>query len=556
MKEDENINKEENSEIRKSETTNTKTLKNEIRKNDLQFSGISIFTKGLILLALFLGFNILKSQFAGKNPMLEHFKNDLAEGQTFDLTFLLQDIKTGTSQVVNKQRQIVYSSNSTLSAANFTLDINREQFQKDPTRYRLETQVTYNSKKLGHAKSVNCYAQIAEVLETKIRTSGYYDPVAKTKTQAAQPHIFSKLYVHLIFDTSEYDFSEDEVTNYLYQQTAKNRTEKSAEIDYYFPHLDCANYWTLRRDKIPVSVYGNNETIPIEVCFRSVGITKFHWIFKLYIAENQANSIFNDSQAMEEFKVILSDNGFYYLVLLFSVNFLHSLFSFLSIKNNISFYRSVKSKAGISMRKHYTDIVFQFVIVLYLIENETSMMVIALTIVEGVISVWIALRMTKFEKRLDGKFPYYQLEESKNTAECQTEMYDRQATGFLSKIFLPLLGVYYVYSFWTSVNLEYYPFVLKNLVAFIHAVGFINMTPQIFINYKLKSVDFMPWKGMVYQFLNTIIDDLFAFAVKMPTLQRISVFRDDLIFVIYLGQKWIYRENVRKGEEEEKIKTD
>lgn len=31
---------------------------------------------------------------------------------------------------------------------------------------------------------------------------------------------------------------------------------------------------------------------------------------------------------------------------------------------------------------------------------------------------------------------------------------------------------------------------------------------------------------MTYKFLNTIIDDLFAFVIKMPMLHRLSVFRD------------------------------
>jgi len=52
------------------------------------------------------------------------------------------------------------------------------------------------------------------------------------------------------------------------------------------------------------------------------------------------------------------------------------------------------------------------------------------------------------------------------------------------------------------------------------------MCPQLFINYKLKSVAHMPWRQMTYKFLNTIIDDLFAFVIKMPMLHRLSVFRD------------------------------
>jgi len=92
--------------------------------------------------------------------------------------------------------------------------------------------------------------------------------------------------------------------------------------------------------------------------------------------------------------------------------------------------------------------------------------------------------------------------------------------------------------------------------------GFIMMCPQLFINYKLKSVAHMPWRQMTYKFLNTIIDDLFAFVIKMPLLHRLSVFRDDIIFLIYLYQRWKYpvdRKRVNEfgfgGEEEETQKS-
>ncbi len=49
--------------------------------------------------------------------------------------------------------------------------------------------------------------------------------------------------------------------------------------------------------------------------------------------------------------------------------------------------------------------------------------------------------------------------------------------------------------------------------------------PQLYLNYKLKSVAHLPWRQMTYKFLNTIIDDLFAFVIKMPLLHRLSVFR-------------------------------
>ena len=57
----------------------------------------------------------------------------------------------------------------------------------------------------------------------------------------------------------------------------------------------------------------------------------------------------------------------------------------------------------------------------------------------------------------------------------------------------------------------------------------------------------MPQRTLFYRFLNTIIDDLFSFVITMPTMHRISCFRDDVIFVIYLYQRWIYRVDKTRG---------
>ena len=46
----------------------------------------------------------------------------------------------------------------------------------------------------------------------------------------------------------------------------------------------------------------------------------------------------------------------------------------------------------------------------------------------------------------------------------------------------------------------------------------------------------MPMKAMVYKTLSTVIDDLFAFIIKMPILHRLACFRDDVVFLVFLYQ--------------------
>ena len=75
------------------------------------------------------------------------------------------------------------------------------------------------------------------------------------------------------------------------------------------------------------------------------------------------------------------------------------------------------------------------------------------------------------------------------------------------------------------------------------------MTPQLFINYKLKSVAHLPWRMLTYKALNTFIDDIFAFVIKMPTMYRIGCFRDDIVFFIFLYQRYIYRVDLSRVNE-------
>lgn len=59
----------------------------------------------------------------------------------------------------------------------------------------------------------------------------------------------------------------------------------------------------------------------------------------------------------------------------------------------------------------------------------------------------------------------------------------------------------------------------------------------------------MPGKAMAYKFLNTFIDDLFAFTVKMPWLHRLATLRDDVIFFIWLYQGWKYKVDYKRVNE-------
>lgn len=65
---------------------------------------------------------------------------------------------------------------------------------------------------------------------------------------------------------------------------------------------------------------------------------------------------------------------------------------------------------------------------------------------------------------------------------------------------------------------------------------------------------------MTFKVLNTFIDDLFAFTIKMPTLHRLATLRDDVIFFVYLYQSYAYKVDTTRvnefgqGGEDEEVK--
>lgn len=114
------------------------------------------------------------------------------------------------------------------------------------------------------------------------------------------------------------------------------------------------------------------------------------------------------------------------------------------------------------------------------------------------------------------------------------------AMKWLALILSPGVLGYGVYSLIMECHKGWYSFFLNFAASVVYSLGFVLMTPQVFINYKHKTVAYLPWKKFIYRALTTFIDDLFALIIRMPTMHRLSCFRDDVVFIIYLYQRHCY----------------
>lgn len=219
----------------------------------------------------------------------------------------------------------------------------------------------------------------------------------------------------------------------------------------------------------------------------------------------------------------------------------------------------------------------QAVIFLYLMDNSenTSWMILASQGFGILLEAWKITKTVDVRVRPPpaGSFfsflPYVIVFEDKHKlteTEQKTKEYDEIAFRYLYIVAVPLLGAYAAYSLLYNTHKSWYSYIIETLVGSVYAYGFLMMVPSLYINYRLKvsslrafyhytrannpqSVAHMPGKALTYKFLNTFIDDLFAFTVKMPWLHRLSTFRDDIIFFIWVYQSWKYKVDYKRVNE-------
>jgi hypothetical protein len=316
-------------------------------------------------------------------------------------------------------------------------------------------------------------------------------------------------------------------------------------------------------------------TLPLNVNLNNLA----HWKYNIFAAvdENlnanaraaaagQSTPGGGDGSEMEMFKEILIDSNSYLLAITAVVSVFHMIFEMLAFKNDVQHWRKKKDNVGTSVRTILANVFMQAVIFLYLIDNNenTSYMILFGQGMGMAIEAWKITKSVNVRIRQTAPgslLPYTIVFEDKHVlsdTEKKTEEYDAIAFKYLYMVAVPLLIAYAIYSLMYETHKSWYSFIITTLVGSVYAYGFLMMVPALYINYRLQSVAHMPGRAMTYKFLNTFIDDLFAFTIKMPTLHRLATLRDDVIFFVYLFQTWKYKVDYNRinefgqgGDEEE-----
>ncbi|OHE95404.1 cleft lip and palate transmembrane protein 1 [Colletotrichum orchidophilum] len=330
----------------------------------------------------------------------------------------------------------------------------------------------------------------------------------------------------------------------------------SGQHSWYYPILFVNTFWQLKSQMILLN--DTVTSVPLHIDLNNMRSWQFNTMAAIEASakESARQAAYGgslpgggDGSEIEMVKEIFGDTNPILLGITIIVSIAHMILETLAFGSDIAHYRKKKDNVGISVRSILANVFMQSVILLYLIDNSqnTSWMILGGQGIGIVIELWKITTIVNVAIKAappGSWLPFAIVVEDKHKlseTEEKTKEYDEIAFKYMYIAGVPLLIGYAIYSLVYETHKSWYSYIIATLVGSVYAYGFLMMVPSLYINYRLKSVAHMPGKAMIYKFLNTFIDDLFAFTIKMPFLHRLSTFRDDIIFFIYLYQRWAYR---------------
>ena len=337
----------------------------------------------------------------------------------------------------------------------------------------------------------------------------------------------------------------EDFTSYPNAHAIPPQIRPSLVIDHaasrYMPVLFLNDFWLMNERLVPLNSTVDWE-LPLQMDFSVT--TLMRWMLTEQMTQSLKDQAgMHGDDTVEEMRRMFAETSPWLLAVTALVSCLHTLFDMLAFKNDIAFWKDNKSMKGLSFKSMLLNLFFQTVIFLYLADNDTSWMILFSNGLGLAIEVWKlrkAIKSISVQKKAGARIPSLVITPADSYTMSETKIYDEEAMRYLSFAMYPAVVGYATYSLAYDSHKSWYSWLIGSTVNFVYSFGFVLMTPQLFINYKLKSTAHMPWKTLMYKSLNTFIDDLFAFIIKMPTMHRLACLRDDLIFFIYLYQRWAY----------------
>jgi hypothetical protein len=177
----------------------------------------------------------------------------------------------------------------------------------------------------------------------------------------------------------------------------------------YYPTIFVNDFWLLKERYVPI-----NETTPqlnLTLSFAPISLIKWQLFMQLEQSFKMQMQMGAVNSEIDEVRRMLLETNPVLLATTMFVSILHMVFDFLAFKNDIAFWKNRKSMEGLSVRTLFLNAFSQVVIFLYLLDNDTSWMILLSVGVGLVIEGYKITRAVVVKIRWENGIPRFSYED-------------------------------------------------------------------------------------------------------------------------------------------------
>lgn len=385
----------------------------------------------------------------------------------------------------------------------------------------------------------------------------YYTPTSleedkRRKPRKQKPVSFWRPHLSIIMMSESFSFNKAGLPSDVRRFMRVSTNERQM---VYLPLL-LVNELSFRVKDL-MEINSSTVRLPLSVSYEGISLRRFRFLVQLQDMVYSLRQFGFTEDNIDEIKDTLVGSNLYLLVLTALITSLQLVCECLALKNDISSWMEKTSMSGMSRKAVLWRSLSTLLIFMHLLE-ETSLLVLIPIGLGACIEVWKVFKVYKIYMQWSSLKVNKMDEEERKTVE-----YDTQASRYLSYLVYPLCISGAIFSLAYLRQKCYFSWLLNTLVTGVYALGFLTMAPQLFINYKLKSVSHLQGAVLTYRGVNTLVSDLcYVTSFVNPSLSltsshQLCCFRDELFFLLYLYQRRKYGSKFRRRDSgtHKKLKT-
>ena len=144
----------------------------------------------------------------------------------------------------------------------------------------------------------------------------------------------------------------------------------------YMPIMAISDFWSMDSELTQINKTENGLfTFRLHLSFNYIKSFFFNNMIGIQINENMMSEKLAISGTKDMLVELIKNNFIFYLIILFTVNTLHTIFSYLGFSSDISYYKNLKKLDGVYTKYIYFNIFYMFITLIYILLQGANFLV-------------------------------------------------------------------------------------------------------------------------------------------------------------------------------------